>query len=148
MRQALLHAFAFVLAASSSASTVQAQADKPFTVDYYYRIKWGHTAEWMDLYKRNHFPILQRQQEMGRIVSMSAVTPVYHAGEADRWDLRFTIVWKNADVAHDDFDSSTIAKALYPDQAKFLKEEQRRFELLLQHMDVPVVAENLAGWKR
>lgn len=125
-----------------------AASSGPFTVDYYYKIKWGYTAEWMDLYKRNHYPILLEQQKLGRIVSMSAATPFYHAGEANRWDLRFTITWKNAEVAHDDFDGSSIIKALYPDQAKFQKEEQRRFELLLEHMDVPVVEEDLKSWKR
>lgn len=121
---------------------------QPFVVEYYYKIKWGFTAEWMELYERNHYPILLKQQELGRIVSMSAVTPVNHAGEANRWDFRFTIVWKDAATAHDDFDSSPIVKALYPDQAKFQKEEQRRFELLLEHMDIPVKVDDLKDWKR
>jgi hypothetical protein len=123
-------------------------AGKPFTVDYYYRIRWGHQAEWMELYKRNHYPILVRQQQMGRILRMSASTPVYHSGEADRWDLRFTITWKDAEVAHDDFDSGTIARELYPDQAKFRAEEQRRFSLLDAHTDVPMVDEDLTTWKK
>lgn len=145
----LLTILAFGSALLASSPTVgRAQADRPFTVEYFYKIKWGYTAEWMELYKRNHFPVLVRQQEMGRIISMSAVTPVYHAGETDRWDLRFTITWKNATVAHDDFDSATISRALYPDYAKFQREEQRRFELLLQHTDVPVETDDLTGWKR
>jgi hypothetical protein len=126
----------------------QTDAAKPFTVEYYYKIKWGYTAEWMELYKRNHYPVLVKEQELGRILSMSAVTPIHHAGEGSRWDLRFTIVWKNAEVAHDDFDSSTITRALYPDQAKFQREEQRRFELLLEHMDVPVVVDDLKSWSK
>ena len=126
----------------------QAKPDEPFAIEYFYKIKWGYTAEWMELYKRNHYPVLLRQQEMGRIVSMSAVTPVYHAGEANRWDLRFTIVWKNAQVAHDGFDSSVITKALYQDQDRFRREEQRRFELLIEHMDVPVYAADLKSWKK
>jgi hypothetical protein len=121
---------------------------EPFVVEYYYKIKWGFTAEWMELYRRNHYPVLVKQQELGRIVSMSAVTPVNHAGEASRWDLRFTIVWKDAATAHDGFDSSPIARALYPDQARFQKEEQRRFELLLEHMDIPVRVDDLKSWKK
>jgi hypothetical protein len=31
---------------------------------------------------------------------------------------------------------------------KFRKEEQRRFELLVEHMDVPVNVDDLAGWGR
>jgi len=134
-------------AASELGATARA-ASAPFAVEYYYKIRWGFVEEWMELYKRNHYPILLKQQEMGRIVSMSAATPVNHAGEANRWDFRFTIVWKDAATAHDDFDASSITKALYPDQERFRKEEQRRFELLLEHMDIPVWHDDLKGWKR
>jgi hypothetical protein len=144
-------ALAMAIAASGSAAPLSAQSaapGRPFTVEYYYKIKWGYTAEWMDLYKKNHYPVLLKQQELGRIVSMSAVVPAYHAGEESRWDLRFTITWKNAEVAHDGFDSSTIVRALYPDQERFRKEEQRRFELLLEHLDVPVYSQDLTTWRK
>jgi hypothetical protein len=123
-------------------------ASAPFVVEYYYKIRWGYVEEWIELYKRNHYPVLLKQQELGRIVQMSAATPVHHAGEANRWDFRFTIVWKDAATAHDDFDASSIIRALYPDQERFRKEEQRRFELLLEHMDIPIAVDDLNGWKR
>jgi hypothetical protein len=135
-------------AQSPTAAPRGAAAARPFVVEYSYRIRWGHFDEWMELYKRNHWPILERQQRMGRIVSMSAVYPVNHAGEASRWDLRFTIVWKDAATAHDDFDDAPVIRELYPDQAKFRAEEQRRFELLLEHTDVPVRVEDPATWRR
>lgn len=124
-----------------------AAAAKPFAVEYYYKVKWGHVDEFMDLYKRNHYPILQRLAKMGRIVSMSAAYPVNHASEAARWDLRFTIVWKDAATAYDDFDQAPIVKELYKDQEKFKKEEQRRFEILVEHMDVPVFLDDLKDWR-
>lgn len=118
----------------------------PFAVEYYYKVKWGYFNEFMELYKRNHYPVLQRQQKLGRIVRMSAAFPLNHASEASRWDMRYTIVWKDVATAHDDFDVAPILKELYPDQAKFKKEEQRRFELLLEHMDIPVLLDDLGGW--
>jgi hypothetical protein len=134
----------FVSARLQAAS--QAAPAKPFAVEYSYKVKWGHFDEFKALYIRNHYPILLREQKMGRILSMSAAFPVNHAGEALRWDMRFTIVWKDAATAHDDFDSSGIAKELYPDQVKFKAEEQRRFELLLEHTDVPVTIDTLSTW--
>lgn len=134
-------------APQTSSASPQTATARPFAVEYYYQVKWGHLDEFMELYKRNHYPILLRQQKLGRIVSMSATYPLYHAGEAKRWDMRFTIVWKNAATAHDDFDTSAIIKELYPDPEKFRKEEQRRFELLVEHMDVPVFVDTLAEWK-
>ena len=122
------------------------EADTPFPVDYYYKVKWGHYSEFLELYKKNHYPILVKLQEMGRIVEMHAARPFNHASEAARWDFRFTIVWKNAAIAHEDFDTDPIIAELYPDRATFDKEEQRRFQLLLEHMDVPVVPYDLSKW--
>ena len=48
------------------------------------------------------------------------------------------IVFKNAQIANDDFDSSAIIKQLYPEQESYKKEEQRRFEILEAHWDLPV----------
>ena len=45
---------------------------------------------------------------------------------------------KNAAIANDNFDSSTIIKQLYPDQETYKKEEQRRFEILDAHWDLPI----------
>lgn len=124
-----------------------AAAARTFAVEYYYKVKWGYFDEFTALYVKNHYPILQRFQKMGRIVSMSAAYPINHAGESARWDMRFTIVWKDAATAHEEFDDSSIVKELYPDQDKFKKEEQRRFELLLEHTDVPVFIDDLKKWK-
>lgn len=125
-----------------------AAASAPYVVEYYYKVKWGHFDEFLELYKRNHYPILLREQALGRIVRMEAVFPRNHAGEASRWDMRFTIVWKDVTMTADGFDTSGIVKELYPDQAKFKAEEQRRFELLVEHIDVPVRVDDLNAWRR
>jgi hypothetical protein len=115
-----------------------AQTDKPFVVEYYYKTKWGHADEFISLFKKNHYPLLKKQVEMGRMLKVSAVMPVYHTTEDGRWDYRVTIVYKNAAVAHDAFDSATLMKQLFPDQETYKKEEQRRFEILDAHWDLPV----------
>ncbi len=136
-----------MLALPARGAGAQAAA-RPYVVEYYYKIKWGYTAEWLELYKRNHYPLLVKEQELGRIISMSAVTPVYHVGEANRWDFRYTIVWKDAATANDAFDTAPLLKTLFPDQDRFKREEQRRFELLLEHLDVPVTVDDMKGWKK
>ena len=112
--------------------------EKPYTVEYYYKARWGFQNEFIQLFKKNHYPVLKKEIEMGRILQVSASTPVYHFTEDGRWDYRVTIVWKNSTIAHDDFDPETITKKLYPDHDTFKKEEQRRFEILLAHWDLPV----------
>jgi hypothetical protein len=114
--------------------------DEPFVADYYYKAKWGYADEFIRLFKKNHFPVLQKQIENGRILKVNAVRPRYHATEDGRWDYRVTIVFKNAAVANDSSGEDAIMKQLFPDQETFRREEQRRFEILLAHWDVPIIS--------
>jgi hypothetical protein len=123
----------------------QAAADKPYTIEYYYKTKWGAADEFLRLFKKNHYPVLKKEMEMGRIVKVGMDGPRYHSTEDGRWDYRVTIVFKNVAVANDDFDSGTITQTLYPDQETFKREEQRRFEILLSHWDLPVKTVDLEG---
>lgn len=116
----------------------KAQTDKPFVVEYYYKAKWGYADEFIALFKKNHYPVLKKEVELGRILQVHADQPRYHTTEDGRWDYRITIVFKNATVANDNFDASEIIKQLYPDQNSYKKEEQRRFEILEAHWDLPV----------
>ena len=113
--------------------------DEPFVAEYYYKAKWGYADEFIRLFKKNHYPVLQRQVEQGRILKVTATKPRYHATEDGRWDYCVTIVFKNAAVANDSSGEEAIVKQLYPDQETFRREEQRRFEILLAHWDVPIV---------
>ncbi|HJZ66881.1 MAG TPA: hypothetical protein VKF81_01965 [Blastocatellia bacterium] len=113
--------------------------DEPFVADYYYKAKWGYADEFISLFKKNHYPVLKKQIETGRIVSVTCVKPRYHATEEGRWDYRVTIVFKNMAAALDQASEEPIIKKLFPDQETYKREEQRRFEILLGHWDTPIV---------
>jgi hypothetical protein len=113
-------------------------ADKPFVAEYYYKAKWGYADEFIALFKKNHYPLLKKQMELGRILKVTATAPRYHATEDGRWDYRVTIVFRNAAIANDDFDSAALLTQLFPDQVTYKREEQRRFEILEAHWDVPI----------
>jgi hypothetical protein len=113
-------------------------SDHPFVVEYYYKTKWGHADEFLKLFKKNHYPVLKKESEMGRIVKVWMDQPRYHTTEDGRWDFRVTIVFKNATVANEPFDEAALQKQLYPDQDTFQREEQRRFEILDSHWDLPI----------
>jgi hypothetical protein len=129
-----------LLTNDSSSVLSQAQTAQPFVVEYYYKARWGYADEFLRLFKKNHLPVLQKQIEMGRLVSVKIEKPRYHATEDGRWDFRVTLVFKSAAGAFAPFDEAALARQLYPDQETFKREEQRRFEILLSHWDVPVVA--------
>jgi hypothetical protein len=111
---------------------------QPFVIEYYYKAKWGHADEFLALFKKNHYPVLKKEMELGRMVKVSMAAPRYHTTEDGRWDFRVTIVFKSAAIANDNFDSASLIKQLYPDQETYKKEEQRRFEILDAHWDLPI----------
>jgi hypothetical protein len=120
------------------AQTPSSSQDRPFVVEYYYKAKWGYAEEFLKLFKKNHYPVLKKQVEMGRMLRVSMDQPRYHATEDGRWDYRVTIVFKNAAMANEPFDEDALKKQLFPDQSVYLREEQQRFAILEAHWDVPV----------
>jgi hypothetical protein len=127
------------LGAGARQSAMAAEAkDQPFAIEYYYKAKWGHAEEFLALFKKNHYPVLKKEIELGRMLKVSMAVPRYHTTEDGRWDYRVTIVFKSAAIANDNFDSSVVIKQLYPDQETYKKEEQRRFEILDAHWDLPI----------
>ena len=145
MRRILLAAVMFAMVAGFSTSLfaqgapAQSSEGAPYTIEYYYKCQWGHQQEFLDLFLKNHWPLLKKIEATGRILSLKIESPAYHTTEDGRWDYRVTIVYKNSTVAtSSNPDEDAFIKELWPDQDTYKKEEQRRFEILLGHWDLPV----------
>ena len=138
---ALAVVFSIPLAAPLMAQGAPPQggADQPYTVEYYYKVQWGHQQEFLDLFLKNHYPLLKRIVATGKMLSVKMDAPAYHTTEDGRWDYRVTIRFKNSTVATTtNPDEEALIKELWPDQEKYKREEQRRFEVLAAHWDLPV----------
>jgi hypothetical protein len=116
----------------------------PFITEATYRIQWGHFDEFMELFKKNHYPILKELQKQGLIDSLVATFPVNHASEESRWDFRMTIAI--SDVESFAKAMPGISKKLYPDQEKLQEAERHRFSLLKAHTDIVVRTQDLSQW--
>jgi len=130
---------------AGQARPAPAAPDESYVVDYYYKARWGFADEFIRLFRKNHYPVLKREMEKGRILSITAAAPRYHATEEGRWDYRVTLVFRNLEAAFGETLSAVEMRTLYPDQETFQREEQRRFEILLAHWDVPVRSVELEG---
>jgi hypothetical protein len=111
-------------------------AGEPKVIWYFYTVKWGFQDEFLDLFQRNHYPLLKAREKAGQYVSVRTFVPEFHGdGRADWTFAVELVVPPNAPATptNEEF----IAK-MYPDRAKFDKEEQRRFEILVAHWDVPL----------
>ena len=117
----------------------QVGAGQPYTIEYYYKVQWGHQEEFLQLFLKNHYPLLEKIRGTGRILALKIETPAYHTTEDGRWDYRVSIRYKDSTVATTaNPDEEAFKKELWPNHATFAQEEQRRFEILLAHWDLPV----------
>jgi hypothetical protein len=138
MRRILLAVLAVVFAAPLATPLVaqgappQVSADQPYTIEYYYKCQWGHQAEFLALFLKNHYPLLQKVQSTGRILSIKIESPAYHTTEDGRWDYRVTIRYKNSTVATTaNPDEEAFKKQLWPDQTLYQRKSNAasRFSL-------------------
>lgn len=105
---------------------------------YFYTVKWGFQDEFLDLFQRNHYPVLKARMEAGHYASVRTYTPRYHGdGRAD-WTFAVELVERPGSTGLPT--EAEIVKKLYPDQVKFRQEERRRFELLEAHWDTPLTS--------
>ena len=81
MRRFLFAALALVFAAPLTAPLLaqgappQTSAGQPYTIEYYYKCQWGHQQEFLDLFLKNHWPLLKKIESTGRIVALKIDSP-------------------------------------------------------------------------
>jgi hypothetical protein len=117
-------------------AAVQGAASQQTTTWYFYTVKWGFQDEFLDLFQKNHYPVLKARQEAGYYASVRTYQPRYHGdGRAD-WTFAVELVAREGATGGPS--EEEIIRKLYPDQVTFRREERRRFELLQAHWDVPL----------
>ena len=77
----------------------QSATDQPYTMEYYYKAQWGHQQEFLQLFLKNHYPLLRKIVESGRMISVNIEQPANHMTEDARWDYRVTIRFKNSSAS-------------------------------------------------
>jgi len=122
----------------AQAPAAQAASRSERTVWYFYRVKWGFQDEFVRLFRKNHYPVLKEEMKAGRIKEVRTFVPTYHGdGRAD-WTFAVVITYRDTATMTGPSNDAEIVKRLYPDAATFAREEQRRFEILDAHWDVPL----------
>lgn len=125
-------------ASANQAPAAQAGSRAERTAWYFYRVKWGFQDEFVDLFQKNHYPVLKEQIKTGRVTAVRTYVPTYHGdGRAD-WTFAVAITFKDTAAMTGPSGEDEIVRRLYKDLATFRKEEQRRFEILDAHWDVPL----------
>jgi len=122
----------FIILVSSAPLLAQA---RPLIEMNYYKIQGGHKEEWLDLYRRNHLPILLDHKQNGLIEDVRLYEISAHQLEPG-YDYLVMIHLKNWTLKDEmEKRGEELTKRLYPDEKKFKEEENRRWELTERHWD-------------
>jgi len=114
-----------------------ATSAKPETEEWVYRVRYGYEEEWWRIFRKYQIAILQRQKQLGYVKDFQVWQPGLHTSEDSRWDFRVIIARASHDAPPGQSEEE-VARQLFPDQALFHKEENRRWELTANHWDLPI----------
>ena len=132
---------AFVSAINSASAqqptSVSSLSSKPVIEEWVFRTEYGYKDEWWALFKKYQIAILERQKQLGYVKDFTVYAPSLHTSEDARWDYRIIIVCVSPDAPAGQSEGE-VAKQLFPDQATFKREENRRWELTTNHWDLPI----------
>ncbi len=107
----------------------------PVQALYFYKTRWGSHDEFIDLFERNHWPVLREQVRTGRLLDAHRYVPRFHGdGRAD-WDVLVSITYRDW-AALQSHTPPELLERLFPDRERHEAEERRRFEILEAHWDV------------
>ena len=119
----------------ATANPAVSGSDKPYLVEWVYKVKWGYADEFWQLFKKYQIATLNREKELGYVTSYTVYRPGFHTGEDTRWEFRIVIAYKNISSSGH---GSEVEKQLFPDQAEMKRGENRRWELTEAHYDLPI----------
>jgi hypothetical protein len=121
-----------VVAISPPARTT---TDQPYVMESVYKVKDGHSEEYLQLLKKHQFKILDREKTLGDVLSYTVYHPQVGASENRPWDYRIVTVYKNPLVPAQ---ANAIEQQLFPDRDTFSVEENHRLALTDAHWDLPL----------
>jgi len=108
---------------------------RSLVIEYYYKVTPGAGAEWLELYKKNHNPVLKQLMKEGILQSEKLYERRFHA-ETPAWDFKIVMVWRDwAALEEAHYRDPQIKRELYPDQEELARQEKRRWELTTGHWD-------------
>ncbi|MEJ0024485.1 MAG: hypothetical protein WDN01_00540 [Rhizomicrobium sp.] len=133
MYRRTLSAACVALLALTGAS--HAGAGTSYQVEWVYRIQYGHQSEWWKIFQKYQIAILDREKQLGYVTAYTVDRPGLHTSEDSRWDYRIVITYPDyAATTHE----REVERQLFPDRTTLERDEQRRWELTLNHWDLPI----------
>jgi hypothetical protein len=129
---ALLFAFGFFFAGRAAvAQTTEAAppADTPVTMAVYYKVPPGKRLDWLTLYRKYHYPVMEQFVKDGLIKSIQIYQRRFRS-QSPAWDYEVVLVWRDWNAIEEGHvKEPPLIRKMFPDMADYEKADQKRFEL-------------------
>ena len=125
--------------AFAQASNGAGAGKNTMSVDFY-KLPPGRQDEWLALYKKYHYPIMQYERSHGQVLSETVYTRVAHH-LSPAWDIAIVIVAPPPEKRpKPEMTRAQLIRHLYPDLDDYVKGEKARWAMTLEHWDEQWVA--------
>ena len=104
-------------------------AGTPVTMAVYYKVPPGKRLEWLTLYRKYHYPVMQEFVKRGILRSVKIYQRRFRA-ETPAWDYEVILIWRDWSALEEGhLKEPGIIREMYPDMSEYEKADQHRFEL-------------------
>lgn len=101
----------------------------PVTMAVYYKLPPGKKAEWLNLYKKYHYPVMNQFVKDGIIKSIHIYQRRLPA-QSPAWDYEVVLVWRDwAAIEEGHVKEPGLIETMYPDSAAYMAADKQRFTL-------------------
>lgn len=117
---------------------------QPFGISFY-KVKAGHEDEWLGLFMKWHYPLLEYSLKHGTLVEFKMNVPDGH-GEGAAWTFAGTYLAPTPDErGTPPLDRAQLIESLFGDRMQdYVAGEERRWELTEHHWDTDFTELDLA----
>ena len=123
----------------TGAQTPTGYSGGPVTNASFYRITPGHMDEWLALYKKYHYPIMQYEIKQGLVKSETMYKRGIHE-LSPNWDYFVVIVYRDIDAEVEvQKERAKVMKEVFPNTADFEQGDKKRWELTAEHWDEKLI---------
>lgn len=104
-------------------------ADSPVPMAVYYRVPPGKRTEWLTLYKKYHYPVMQQFVKDGLLKSVKIYQRRFRA-QTPAWDYEVVLVWRDwKAIEEGHVKEPGVIRSMYSDMGDYERSDQHRFEL-------------------
>ncbi len=118
----------------AQATNGAADTQNVMSVDFY-RVPPGRQDEWLALYKKFHYPIMQYQLAHGLVLSEKVYTRTTHELEPS-WDFAIIIIAPPSGKGpKSTMTRGQLIRSLFPNLEEYVKGEKQRWSMTTAHWD-------------